>query len=64
VALRPGDRLLDGRESELALEVAELTLEDARPLAAHEHPLRVEAVVGEALFALYLRHSSAPFFQT
>jgi hypothetical protein len=24
----------------------------------------MEAVVGETLLALYLRHSSAPFFQT
>jgi hypothetical protein len=64
VALGPGDRLLDGREHELVFQIAQLAFEDARLLPAHEQPLGVQPVVGEAFLALYLRHSSAPFFQT
>ena len=48
----------------LGLEVAELLLEDAGPLLTHESALRTEPVVGEALLTSYVRHSSAPFFQT
>ena len=51
------------REEDDILEVLpELLLEDARPLAAPEHALRVEIPVRQPLLALY-RHFSAPFRQ-
>jgi hypothetical protein len=66
VALSPRDRLLDGREQQLLLEVvAELLLEHAGPLALPEHALGAKAVVLEVLLvvAVYRRQSSAPFRQ-
>jgi hypothetical protein len=58
--LRPGDRALERRQPDALLEVGDLLLEHARPLALPEHTLRAEAEVGERL--LYC-HSSAPFRQ-
>src|SRR3954470_24950637 len=63
VPLRPEDRLVDGREHQLVLEVvAELLLEDAGALALPEHALGVEAPVREALLLPH-RHVRAPFRQ-
>src|SRR5207302_1704888 len=60
-SLRPRDRLLDGRQPELLLELAELGLEDAGTLSLPHHALRVEPVLREPFLAY--RHSRAPLRQ-
>ena len=61
--LRPVHRLLERRQHQRLLEVAELLLEVAGALADPQHALALEPVVGEALLRPY-SHSSAPFRQT